>query len=389
MSSLLPILEPLWRHHEKTLLPLMKQWQSEKRVTPVLLFSGAAGIGKRAMVQSLAQWIFCERSGLRQTAPDPDGEPESETDLFGGGGLSAPVAKKAAPTELRACNQCVNCQRALKESWVDFVEITPEEDTTLKIDQFRKLKSTLGFGSHEGSYKIVSIPNAETMTVQAANSVLKLLEEPPKGWIFFLTTSDASLLLPTILSRSQQIRLLPLSTESLNEMLALSESASETSSEKRALVSRLAQGSWSRALSLLEPENWEKRGLVFKFLEDPAPQLTPVIDWASAEPHAFSQLMDQLESLCGELARWSLEPNTPPERYPWLNSDGRESLASHVKKAVRAFGDAPGAREFWIDQAARIAQARREQLAPLNKKNLVQDVLLPWILPGAPAGIRL
>ena len=76
-------------------------------------------------------------------------------------------------------------------------EIDSEEGVTstgaLKIDQFRRLKETAGYGAHEGSHRVILIPNADRMTTQAANSVLKILEEPPRGWVFILTASDPTL----------------------------------------------------------------------------------------------------------------------------------------------------------------------------------------------------
>ena len=116
----------------------------------------------------------------------------------------------------------MQCQRALKGSWVDFTEIRPEDEEegrpgSLKIDQFRKLKESQGFGAHEGGYRIFLIPDADRMTPQAANSVLKILEEPPKGWIFFLTASDPTLVLPTVLSRCQSLKLRPFDPDTLKQ----------------------------------------------------------------------------------------------------------------------------------------------------------------------------
>src|SRR6185312_5189559 len=99
------------------------------------------------------------------------------------------------------------------------------------------------FGSHEGSYRIFLIPNADRMTPQAANSVLKILEEPPRGWIFFLTASDPTLLLATVLSRCQQLKLRPMPLETIQELL----SEAGILGEKQKVAASLSQGSWGRA----------------------------------------------------------------------------------------------------------------------------------------------
>ena len=214
------------------------------------------------------------------------------------------------------------------------------------------------------------------MTIQAANSVLKLLEEPPRGWVFFLTASDPTLVLPTILSRCQQLRLKPFQPHELEELLELS----GINPQRRKISAELAQGSWSKALALSDDETWEHRQNVFAFLKEPASQLAALVDWASQEPRRFDLLVDQLEQLTGELIRWSVSPATNnPESYAWINADGKSALAGHANAVTKRHGSQAQAREFWLERAERMARARQESLAPLNRKLLIQDLLLPWL----------
>src|SRR6185437_3831579 len=213
-------------------------------------------------------------------------------DLFGGMMASAPAVISGASQEsddlLRPCGECVQCQRALKGSWVDFTEIRAEgsgadeeeksgKSESLKIDQFRKIKESLGFGSHEGGYRIFLVADADRMTAQAANSVLKILEEPPKDWIFLLTASDPTLVLPTVLSRCQTIKLRPFTPETLRALL----SASGIMGEKQKLAATLAGGSWGRALAIASDEGALKRQALFDFLERPQGVLGALVDWAA------------------------------------------------------------------------------------------------------------
>ena len=64
---------------------------------------------------------------------------------------------------------------------------------------------------------------------------------------------------------------------------------------------------------------------------------------------------------------------------PWLNIDGAMALQNHSTFLTQRLGSIEGARTFWIARSERIAQARREALAPLNRKLLIQDVLMPWL----------
>ena len=77
------------------------------------------------------------------------------------------------PEVSKPCGKCGNCQRALSQAWIDFQEISAdvEEGATgsVKIDQFRELKETLGFGAMAGTYRITLIRDADRMTPQAAN----------------------------------------------------------------------------------------------------------------------------------------------------------------------------------------------------------------------------
>jgi DNA polymerase III delta prime subunit len=382
------------RHHGHTVFGAMNEWVAQKRIPPVLLLTGTTGCGKRSMAYWLSQWILCERNGLNSGtssqqvdddpftanlfgSPDPAPAPEDLKEEMKEKDVAIPTNGTPGP-----CGQCAGCVRALNGNWVDFTEVLPEGSEegsttgTLKVDQFREIKQKLGFGAHEGAYRIVLIPNADRMTVQAANSVLKLLEEPPPGWIFFLTASDPTLVLPTILSRCQQLRLKPFQPRELDELLELS----GVGPERRKICAELAQGSWSKALTLSGEEIWDHRQSLFGFIQEPASVLASLVDWASQEPRHFDLLVDQLEQLTGELIRWSVSPSiASPETYAWVNTDGKNALSQHAKAVTKRQGTVTAAREFWIERAERLARSRQESLAPLNRKLLIQDLLLPWL----------
>lgn len=361
LPSALP--EVFLQHHGKSLFPRMNEWQARNTIPPVLLLTGQPGIGKRSSAYFLSQWILCENR-LQNFRPEgtPFGDLESS--------LGDPVAtldfcsrSQQDPLQnFRPCGDCLSCRKILSGHSVDLTEILSDADNpldhtsgTLKTDQFRKLKTSAGFGAEEESYKIIVIPNTDRMTPQAANSVLKLLEEPPIGWIFLLTANDPTLLLATLVSRCQIIRLKPFTAEQLQELLT----SSGVDSKRLKICAEIAQGSWRRALDFASDEIWEQRKLVLRFFKDPPSVLQVLMDWASQEPSHFGILLDLLEQGTADLIRRSIQT---------------ESSA---------------ARLFWMDRAEDIALARQQYLSPVNRKLLIQNLLLPWLgaTPEATHGV--
>jgi DNA polymerase-3 subunit delta' len=364
------------QHHGKTLFGLMEEWQQRLQLPSVLLLTGQSGIGKRSMVYFLAQWILCERQGFYSSTSISDDHPSDKQTL-----------------EPRPCGHCPSCQRVLSGNDIHFTEVFADSDEesaagsssaasnsgnsgALKIEQFRKLKASMGFSAPEGRSKIILIPAADRMTLQAANSVLKLLEETPPGWIFFLTANDPTLLLPTVASRCQIFRLKPFSADEIEELLR----QSGVDSQRIKICATLAQGSWDRALSLAKDETWEQRRALFQFLKAPSSNIHTLVDWASMQPSHFDTLIDLLEQLTADLIRWTASSSiSQPESYSWIQSDGVEALSFHAREFVRKHRGIDRAKAAWIRHAEGLAQARMKSSLPLNKKLLIQDVLLPWM----------
>jgi hypothetical protein len=355
-------------HHGKTLFGPMREWRNRKQVPPVLLLTGQPGIGKKMVAQFLAQWISCERNGF-----------DRDNSLNGIKGGDLPESEI-----LRPCGECPPCRKTLGGNGVDITEISSEADdegstgksSSLKIEQFRKLKASVGFSAHDSRYKTILIPHADRMTTQAANSVLKLLEETPPGWIFFMTANDPTLLLPTVVSRCQVLRLKPFSSTEIVELLK----NAGVPAARREISAGLSQGSWERALRFADDEIWEQRKVVFQFLEEPSRMLQSLVDWAAQEPKHFEVLVDLLEQVTADLIRWTASPQTPePEEFAWVQSDGTSEIAQHAKQTIRRLGSLSAAQNFWLARAERLAEVRQESLAPLNRKILTQDLLLPWI----------
>lgn len=394
MNPVLPIPAAVAGHHFETLRPWTESWRTQGRVPPVVLLTGIEGVGKRSIGYWLSQWLLCEAAGFSNPRIAESDGAESQ-DLFGGGLFKADPAPAASPPAQEApardgpCGQCRSCKKALQGTWVDFREIgedcsdegSADDDETgvsnsrekLKIDVFRELKAQAGFGSHEGGFRIYLIRNAERMTPQAANSLLKLLEEPPASWIFILTASDSSLLLPTVVSRCQRIRLKPFEGPTLAKVL----SDAGIQDDRVALAVSMAQGSWKKALALAEDLHREKRESVQRFLENPPENLNPVLEWASSGGDSLALLLDLLEPLQLEL----LKRAAVAESFEAVASRPLASfLTSHLKYVSFHLRSIDAARGFWMERSERLAKARHEITLPLNKKLLAQEILLPYLL---------
>jgi DNA polymerase III delta prime subunit len=374
--GVLPLPTEVISHHGQSLFEAMKEWRSSRHMPPVLLLTGLPGVGKRAIGYYLAQWLLCERAGMN-TGRGASVEDSGDSLSLFGEAPPAPTAQALLPEgDPRPCGECASCHKAIRGSWVDFEEIrTAEDEETLKIDQFRKLKTKQGFGAHESDYRVILIPDADRMTPQAANSVLKLLEEPPVGWVFILTASDANLLLPTLVSRCQSLRLKPFPQDSLERLLA----QNEATAERKRLAVSFAEGSWARAIEWSQEAAWKKRSDLLNFLQEPVSSLNILVDWAATDAPSFHRLLDQLESLALDLIRFTLQPeDASPEKHAWHNSDAARALSGHARAVFKRRQTREAARAWWIERSERIARARQEIPLPLNRKLLAQDILLPW-----------
>ena len=107
--------------------------------------------------------------------------------------------------EFYSCEDCKNCNSINHGNYVDFYKLSSE--TSIKKDEIQTLKSDLSVKSFYGK-KIYWIKDIEEMTEQAANSLLKFLEEPEDDIIAILSCKNISAVLPTIISRCQQIKLI-------------------------------------------------------------------------------------------------------------------------------------------------------------------------------------
>lgn len=115
----------------------------------------------------------------------------------------------------KPCGKCKSCIEFAANSHPDFMKISPEDGKTIKIEQIRYLQEKIAEKPVTSSKKVYVIENSELMTREAANSLLKTLEEPPSYAVIILLTSNESKLLATIKSRLMKIYFLPIEQDKI------------------------------------------------------------------------------------------------------------------------------------------------------------------------------
>jgi DNA polymerase-3 subunit delta' len=110
----------------------------------------------------------------------------------------------------RPCGTCLDCRRVREDQHPDFTRVMPLEDSKqIRVDQIRELGSGLALTSHGQGYKVALIAPADALNVNAANALLKTLEEPPPRTLIVLLAAQLSRLPATVRSRCQRLRVRP------------------------------------------------------------------------------------------------------------------------------------------------------------------------------------
>ncbi|MGI8423664.1 MAG: DNA polymerase III subunit delta' [Chloroflexota bacterium] len=166
------------------------------------------------------------------------------------------LAKRAAATlvctsrpEARPCGACRSCDLVERDAHSD-VRLTapPEGGRRVLIAQIRQLEHEVALRPYEAERKVAIVDGADTIVVEAANALLKTLEEPPEDTVLFLTASDVSQVLPTIASRCQEVPLRPVPASEIES--ALLDLGCDAAHAR--LLARLAAGRPGWALAALE-----------------------------------------------------------------------------------------------------------------------------------------
>lgn len=154
----------------------------ENKLPHAFLFTGVEGLGKKLLAQNLASYLLCEQSNQLEN-------------------ISAKSLSKST-----SCGVCKQCKLFDSVTHPDFKFLEPEEGSSVvKIDQIRQLVSFFSQSSQQGGRKIALLSPAEALNNNAANALLKTLEEPSLNSVIILISHQPGALLPTIRSRCQVV----------------------------------------------------------------------------------------------------------------------------------------------------------------------------------------
>jgi DNA polymerase-3 subunit delta' len=264
----------------------LRRLADDARVPGAVLLLGPAGIGKRRLADAFATRLLC-----------------------------------ATPYDGDACGACAHCTRVAAGTHPDLRVVTRAEDRRdLRIEQVRALCRWFAQKPLMANRKVAVIDGAHEMNEHAQNALLKTLEEPPGGAVLILTAASAALLLPTVRSRCQLVRLTPLPAEAVAGVL---EAAGLTAERARRLTA-VAEGSPGAALALESDEAARSRDAVLAAL----PGL------AALGAHEVSALAQELtrgsaEAALATLVAWyrdALEAALLGQEAPLRNTDAAPAV---------------------------------------------------------------
>jgi DNA polymerase-3 subunit delta' len=267
------------------------------RVHHAYLFTGMEGIGKRLVALNMAKALNCV---------DQTGE---------------------------ACDHCRSCQLMEKGMHPDLILINPTGES-IKIEQIRELQRSIAFKPYEARWRVILVDRAEQLTREAANALLKTLEEPPPRTMIILSAITTETLPPTVLSRCQRIRFNPLSQEEAKKVLI-----DRLSAEEISILAPLAGGSPGRALQMNREEVTQVKGLLLSAL---SPSLNQRLHVARELAHEEGWGKLFLEILGGWLRDLIIYHETKEEGR-LLNCD----LLEEIKKVAPCRQIEGLLRDFW------------------------------------------
>lgn len=268
--------------HTSNWQQLVEHWHNQPNAW---LFTGKAGTGKSVFARHVAQALLCEH----------------------------PLADHAP------CGECSSCHLFLQGTHPDFHLIEPEEvDESnakklrqIKIDAVRNLMEGIHLTTVRGGRRIILINPAENMNVQAANALLKILEEPPEKVVFLLVGNSRDKLLPTIKSRCRQMVLTPPSHETA--LAYLQQQQLPNAADLLAFHS-------GAPLFSHTPSEDELREELIQLLAKP--RLLSLLDYAQA----FDKKKQPLATLLDWFQKWLIDvalaqQHLPPLYYPQYQND--------------------------------------------------------------------
>lgn len=314
---------------------LLRQARAAGRMPHALLVTGPVGVGKRRLVAALSHSLMCAR-------PDE-------------GGL--------------ACGHCRECELLAAGTHPDYLEIGPDPESKsdeIRVDAIRRLTASDALTAHRGGHKVTVLDPAQNMNLNAANSLLKTLEEPSPDTLLCLVCEQPGRLPATIRSRCQELRVpVPSEPQALEWLRAHTDSADAE------ILLRLAYGAPLRALAL-DQENRQQgdrlsqRNQTFAgFVAVAGGTRDPVAEAAAWNEHEPAILLDWVYAWVSDLLR--LASGHPAPRL--INQDQLGELRNLAQLLE------PRAGHLYLMQ---LIEARADGYGSVNRLLLYESLLVQW-----------
>ncbi len=316
-------------------LGMIRRAGASKRMAHAYLFRGPRGVGKRSTAMAFARFLLCRE------AADAD-----------------------------ACGQCVSCRKAASGNHPDIQTIVPE-GAAIKIEQIRAMQRYLAFPPLEGELRVTIIIRAQSMAAVAANSLLKILEEPPPGNLIILTAEDNAPILPTIISRCQVLGFNNLSQTEVSQILAGEEEFDTTA----IALARLSAGSPGLALKSADngiPQLQERVTVMLIH----ARQKEPIINEALALAEDCAALKDDLPIFLQGVYAWLVD-------LAWhASGEGQRGFAADLSAEEMELSRAIKVRGIH-QRMEQVKQARTRLRRKCNPRAVCELLLLRLTYPDA------
>lgn len=154
------------------------------------------------------------------------------------------------------CQECHSCKQALSGNHPDIIRLVHEKPNTISVEDIRsKINADMGIKPYQGPYKIYLISEAEKMTPQAQNALLKTLEEPPEYGVILILTNSLEAMLPTVLSRCVLLNMKPVPDALVQKYLM---ETLQIPDYKAEVCTAFARGNIGRAKLLASSEEFDK-----------------------------------------------------------------------------------------------------------------------------------
>lgn len=317
------------------------------------LVTGPRGVGKATLAWRLARFLLA--------TPDADGG------LFG-------APEPPATLDIPEDDPTARRLRALAEPRLFLLRRAWDDEkkrlkSVITVDEVRRMKSFFSLSAADGGRRAAIIDDADEMNPNAANALLKLLEEPPAGATFFLISHQPFRLLPTIRSRCRELRLYPLPPDAL--AAALEQAGGETAPEDAQALAELAGGSVGEAFRLTNLDGLKLYAAITGLLST-LPRLDRPRLLALAETGAgrgaeeqFDLILTLLDLFLTRLARAAATRQLPPE------------AAKGEAQLITRLADHPHAARLWAEAAQSLsARARKGKAVNLDPAALLMDMVL-------------